>query len=60
MRLRHIEVFNAIMLSGSVTAAARMVNVSQPAISRTLKLAEMQLGFPLFVRKGVLLPCCSR
>ena len=52
MRLRHIEVFNAVMLSGSVSAAARMINVTQPAVSRTLQHAEIQLGFPLFQRAG--------
>lgn len=52
MRLRHIEVFNAVMLTGSVSAAARMINVTQPAVSRTLQHAEMQLGFPLFQRVG--------
>lgn len=52
MRLRHIEVFNAVMLTGSVSAAARMINVTQPAVSRTLQHAELQLGFPLFQRTG--------
>jgi DNA-binding transcriptional LysR family regulator len=52
MRLRHIEVFNAVMLTGSVSAAARMINVTQPAVSRTLQHAELQLGFPLFQRSG--------
>jgi DNA-binding transcriptional LysR family regulator len=52
MRLRHIEVFNAIMLTGSVSAAARMINVTQPAVSRTLQHAELQLGFALFQRVG--------
>ena len=52
MRLRHIEVFNAVMLTGSVSAAARMINVTQPAVSRTLQHAEVQLGFPLFQRVG--------
>jgi DNA-binding transcriptional LysR family regulator len=52
MRLRHIEVFNAVMLTGSVSAAARMINVTQPAVSRTLQHAELQLGFPLFQRAG--------
>lgn len=57
MRLRHIEVFNAIMLTGSVSAAARLINVTQPAVSRTLQHAELQLGFPLFKRdKGRLTP----
>lgn len=57
MRLRHIEVFNAVMLTGSVSAAARLINVTQPAVSRTLQHAELQLGFTLFRRdKGRLTP----
>ena len=50
MRLRHIEVFNAIMLTGSVSGAARLTHVTQPAVSRTLKHAELHLGFALFQR----------
>lgn len=50
MRLRHIEVFNAVMLTGSVSAAARLINVTQPAVSRILAHAELQLGFALFHR----------
>lgn len=57
MRLRHIEVFNAIMLTGSVSAAARLTHVTQPAVSRVLAHAEQQLGFALFQRrKGRLQP----
>jgi len=57
MRLRHIEVFNAIMLTGSVSSAARLLNVTQPAVSRILAHAELQLGFVLFQRiKGRLTP----
>ncbi|KQR50254.1 LysR family transcriptional regulator [Acidovorax sp. Leaf160] len=57
MRLRHIEVFNAVMLTGSVSAAARLINVTQPAVSRILAHAELQLGFSLFHRhKGRLVP----
>jgi DNA-binding transcriptional LysR family regulator len=57
MRLRHIEVFNAVMLTGSVSGAARLLNVSQPAVSRTLQHAEIQLGFGLFQRvRGRLAP----
>lgn len=57
MRLRHIEVFNAIMLMGSISAAARLINVTQPAVSRILSHAELQLGFALFQRsKGRLIP----
>ncbi|MDB5890987.1 MAG: LysR family transcriptional regulator [Polaromonas sp.] len=57
MRLRHIEVFNAVMLTGSVSGAARLINVTQPAVSRILQHAELQLGFALFERtKGRLAP----
>lgn len=57
MRLRHIEVFNAIYLSGTISAAARLLNVSQPSLSKTLQHAEDQLGFKLFRRvRGRLLP----
>lgn len=57
MRLRHIEVFNAVMLTGSVSSAARLMNVTQPAVSRILAHAELQLGFALFQRiKGRLAP----
>ena len=57
MRLRHIEVFNAVMQTGSVSAAARLINLTQPTVSRTLQHAELQLGFPLFERaRGRLTP----
>lgn len=57
MRLRHIEVFSAIMLTGSTNGAARILHVSQPAISKMLQHAERSVGFPLFLRsKGKLVP----
>ncbi|WP_338559924.1 LysR family transcriptional regulator [Erwinia sp. E_sp_B04_7] len=52
MRLRHIEVFQAIVDTGSISAAARQLNVSQPNVSRVLGHAEQQLGFPLFERRS--------
>ena len=57
MRLRHIEVFHAVYTCGSITAAAKMLNVSQPSISKVLAHAEQQLGFALFDRqKGKIIP----
>ncbi len=57
MKLRHIEVFHAIYLTGSASGAARALNVSQPGISKVLKHAEDTLGFKLFDRrKGRLVP----
>jgi len=50
MRLRHIEIFQAILQTGSVTGAASLLNISQPAASKALQHAEAQLGFSLFTR----------
>jgi DNA-binding transcriptional LysR family regulator len=40
------------MVEGSISAAARALNISQPAVSNALKDAEDQLGFELFHRQG--------
>jgi DNA-binding transcriptional LysR family regulator len=50
LSLRQIEVFRAIMVTGSISAAGRMLHVSQPAISRVLALTESRLGYQLFDR----------
>src|SRR6202040_1826623 len=50
MNLRHMEVFHAIMRTGSVTGAARALNVTQPAVSAVLKHCESQLKMKLFAR----------
>ena len=58
MNLRHIEIFHAVYVNGSVTAAARALNVSQPSVSKMLRHAETLLGFQLFHRTngGGLIP----
>ncbi len=57
MKLRHIEVFHALMTSGNMTEAAAKLHVSQPAVSQVLKHAEQTLGLTLFQRfKGRLVP----
>lgn len=52
MRLRHIEVFRALMLTHSVTRAAERLHTSQPTASRFLGDLEREIGFPLFTRTG--------
>ena len=52
MNLRHMEVFHAIMRTGSVTGAARALNVTQPAVSAILKHCESQLKMKLFARES--------
>jgi DNA-binding transcriptional LysR family regulator len=50
MRLRHIEVFHAIMRTGSLSKAAELLCVSQPAVSKVLAHAEHSAGLTLFNR----------
>ena len=47
---RHIEVFYHIYNEGSLTRAAKVLNVSQPLVSKTLAYAEHKLKLKLFVR----------
>lgn len=57
MNLRQIEMFRAVMVTGSVSGAARLLSVSQPAISRLLAYTEDRLGLTLFERvKGRVQP----
>lgn len=60
MQLRQLEVFHAVMLTGSLSAAARMLNISQPAAARLLLRAEDQLGYKLFDRVRGRLAATSR
>ncbi|HEY5801770.1 MAG TPA: LysR family transcriptional regulator [Burkholderiaceae bacterium] len=55
--LRHMEVFRAVMTTGSVTRAATLLRTSQPTASRELAALERRLGLRLFVREhGRLMP----
>ncbi|TXI19424.1 MAG: LysR family transcriptional regulator [Roseateles sp.] len=48
---RHIEVFRAVMSTGSVTGAAALLHSSQPTLSRDLARLEQLLGYALFERE---------
>ncbi len=52
LTLRQIEVIRAIMVTGTVGGAARLLHVSAPGVSRIMKHAETALGLKLFARKG--------
>lgn len=49
-KLRHMEVFRAVMLTGSISAAAKMLYVSQPAVSKLIGYIEGRLNYRLFER----------
>ena len=54
---RHVEVFRALMLTGSVTRAAELLHSSQPTLSRELARLEQVLQLNLFDRvRGRLRP----
>lgn len=55
MNLDYYRIFYYVAKNGSVTAAAKELCISQPAVSQTLKLLEESLSTSLFVRtqKGV-------
>jgi DNA-binding transcriptional LysR family regulator len=51
LNLRQIEVFRAVMDTGSMTDAARLLHVSQPGVSRLVHHLELRLGVALFDRR---------
>lgn len=57
MNLRQLEVFQAVMQTGNMSAAARLVCITPSAVSKTIAHTELQLGYKLFTRsKGALAP----
>ena len=56
-RFKYIEAFSEVVNCGSVSAAAKKIGVSQPAVSQLIKKLEGAVGVPLFVRRnGVISP----
>lgn len=57
LNFRQTEILWALVTAGSSSGAARLLNVSQPAVSKMLTQIEAQLGCSLFVRvRGKLQP----
>ena len=52
MNIRQIEAFRATMRTGSITAASKMMHITQPSVSRLIADLQEHLGFDLFVRSG--------
>ncbi len=49
---RHLRVLREVGRSGSYSAAARALGISQPAVSQQMKALEQTAGTPLVVRSG--------
>ena len=52
MDIRQLEIVKTVAETGSFTAAARQLHVSQSAVSRQILLLEEELKEPLFLRLG--------
>lgn len=52
MDLRQVELFTAVIEHGTLTAAARTLGITQPAVSTALARLERTVGFALFRREG--------
>jgi LysR family transcriptional regulator, low CO2-responsive transcriptional regulator len=50
MNLHHLAIFHAIAETGSISACAERMHISQPAISKQLKEFEKRIGVVLFER----------
>lgn len=51
-KLRNLEIFRIFALTQNVTETARLVRISQPAVSQILRDLELLLGLTLFKRVG--------
>ncbi|MFA5120967.1 LysR substrate-binding domain-containing protein [Zavarzinia sp.] len=52
MRIRDLECFRTLMLHGTMTRAAELLGLSQPAVSTIVAGLEREVGFPLFIRRA--------
>lgn len=49
---RQVEAFRHVVMARGVSAGARIMNISQPAVSRLIREMEQAVGMELFIRRG--------
>ena len=52
MKLQQLETFVAVVEHGGIRAAARQMNVSQAAVTKSMRLLEQEASMPLLLRKA--------
>jgi len=52
MTLHQLEIFDAVADQTSITAAARKIKISQPSVSKQLRLLERECGLKLYIKSG--------
>ncbi len=52
LTLRQIEVVRALLITGTIAGAAKLLHVSAPGVSRLMKYTERSLKLRLFERRG--------
>ena len=52
LNLHHLRLFRAVARDGTLTGAARVLNISQSAVSTQVRALEAALGQDLFERRG--------
>jgi len=51
-RLRQLQIFREVLRAGSERSAAKILGISQPAVSQHIKQLETDIGFTLFTRSN--------
>ena len=54
MEIRVLRYFLAVAREGNITAAANLLHLTQPTLSRQIKDLEEELGVQLLIRKATM------
>ena len=57
MKLQQLEVFVTVVDQGGIRAAARHLQVSQAAVTKSMRLLEQEAGMPLLLRRSAQVLC---